>query len=120
MKSLKLILLIISSESVFASSLSFDCGGFEPSFSLKIRGNEISYASPDKELPKIQINKISTEHGTTVMSAKASSGEQVTLTLIENKNCVSDGEGSKKSSHQIQAKIGKSILTGCCDKTLSK
>ena len=105
---------------VQASSIHFDCGGFEPSFSLKIREKVISYAAPDLEIANITKDSFKSEKDMILIDGKTPKGEQVSIKLKETKKCNSDGEGSKLSNYDLTAQIGKMGITGCCDIAKSK
>ena len=95
MKYTLLLLSIFATSGSWAkTSLEFDCGGIEPSFSVKIRSKEVSFASPSVELVKMKIVKTKFEGKTIQITAKAETGLATSdLVITPDLNCVADGVG---------------------------
>lgn len=107
--------MFVALDSWAKKSLQFDCGGFEPSFSLKIRDQKINYSSPSIEPSAAKVIETKFNGKSVQIIAKSSQGQALDLLITPDANCVSDGIGDKgKETHKIGFKVDKEVYSGCC------
>lgn len=116
MKNFVLILFMFGAlESWAKKSLQFNCGGFEPSFSLKIRDQKINYSSPSIDPCVAKVIETKFKGKSVQIMAESSQGKALDILITPDANCVSDGIGDKgKETHKIEFKIDKEVYSGCC------
>jgi uncharacterized membrane protein len=115
MKSIILLVYILSFTTARAKEgLNFNCGGTEPNWGLNIRGNEIQFSSPEKNIPKIKLTETKLIGSEIQIKAKSPQGQQLYLQINNDIKCT-DGMSENKSTHRIEFTLGKVAYSGCCN-----